>query len=59
MVKGMSKEDAWDYAIGLVKVEDLEPTPEMTKLIEMEKRGEITKKEIQERLGKHYRMKTG
>jgi hypothetical protein len=27
VVKGMSKNEAWDYAVGLVKVDDLEPTP--------------------------------
>jgi len=59
MVKGMEKSEAWDYAIGLIKVDDLEPTPEMKNLIEMEKRGEITKDEIYNRLSKHYRMKTG
>jgi len=59
MVKGMSKNDAWDYAVGLIKVDDLEPTPEMKELIEKEKCGEITKEEIHNRLSRHYRMKTG
>jgi len=59
MVKGMEKNEAWDYAVGLIKVDDLEPTPEMKMLIEMEKRGEITKDEIYDRLNKRYRMKTG
>ena len=55
----MDKNDAWDYAVGLIKVDDLEPTPEMKELIEMEKHGEITKDEIHDRLGKHYRIKAG
>ncbi|MCL2112304.1 MAG: antitoxin VbhA family protein [Clostridiales bacterium] len=59
MVNGMNKNEAWDYAVGLVKVDDLEPTPEMKKLIEMEKQGEITKAEIHDRLCKHYRAKAG
>ena len=59
MVKGMSKDDAWDYALGLLKADGLEPTPEMKEMIEMEKRGEITKDEIYDRLNKRYRMKTG
>ena len=59
MVKGMENSEAWDYAVGLIKVDDLEPTPEMKYLIEMEKRGKITKDEIYDRLNKHYRMKTG
>ena len=59
MVKGMNKSDAWNYAVGMIKIDNLEPTPEMKKLIEMEKRGEISKDEIYEKLNKHYRMKTG
>ena len=59
MVKGMNKNDAWDYAIGMIKVDGLEPTLEMQKLIEMEKQGDISKSEIYERLNKHYRIKTG
>ena len=59
MVKGMEKNEAWEYAAGLIKVDGLEPTQEMKTLIEMEKRGEITKDEIYDRLTKHYRTKTG
>ena len=59
MVKGMKNEEAWDYAVGLIKVDDLEPTPEMKELIEMEKRGEITKEDIYNTLNKRYRMKAG
>ena len=59
MIKGMDKSEAWDYAVGMIKVDGLEPTHEMCILIEMEKRGEITKDEIYNRLNKHYRMKTG
>ena len=29
MVKGMDKNEAWDYALGMIKVDGLEPTPEM------------------------------
>jgi len=55
----MGKNEAWEYAAGLIKVDGLEPTQEMKNLIEMEKRGEISKDEIYDRLSKHYRMKTG
>ena len=58
MVNGMSKNEAWDYAVGMIKVDDLEPTPEMKRLIEMEKRGEVTKEEIYDNLCRHYHMKT-
>lgn len=38
----MSNAEAWDYAIGLVKVDGLEPTEDFKKYIEKEKRGEAT-----------------
>jgi len=59
MVNGMSKNEAWDYAVGMIKGDDIEPTPEMKRLIEMEKRGEVTKEEIHDSLCRHYRMKKG
>lgn len=46
---------AWDYAIGMLKAEDMEPTPEMMGMIEKEKRGEITKEEIREVPGRRYK----
>lgn len=48
---------AWDYAVGMIKVDGLEPTPEMKKLIEREKRGEITMEQIREALDRRYKMK--
>lgn len=45
----------WDYAIGMLKVDGMEPTPEMMEMIEKEKRGEITKGEIREALDKRYK----
>jgi hypothetical protein len=51
----MSNEEAWNYAIGLVKVDGLEPTPEMLEMIELEKCGEITTDEIISRLDAKYR----
>ncbi|MDR3280050.1 MAG: antitoxin VbhA family protein [Synergistaceae bacterium] len=46
---------AWNYAIGLIKVDGLEPTPDMLELIEQEKRGDLTTDEIIEMLDKKYR----
>ena len=48
---------AWDYAVGMIKVDGLEPTPEMRELIEKEKRGEITMEGIKEALDRRYKMK--
>ena len=35
----MTNADAWDYAIGIIKVDGLEPTEELKEYIEKEKRG--------------------
>lgn len=53
----MSKGEAWDFALGLLKVDNLTPSDEMLEMIEMEKRGEITTEEIRERLNKKYSAK--
>ena len=37
----MTNAQAWDYAIGLIKVDGLEPTKEFKDYVEKEKRGEI------------------
>lgn len=36
----------YDYNIGEIKIDGLEPIPEMKELIEKEKRGEITMEDI-------------
>lgn len=36
-------EKAWDYAIGMLRVDGLEPTLEMMEMIEKEKHGEMAK----------------
>ena len=38
----MTNTQAWDYAIGMIKVDGLEPTKEFKEYIEKEKKGEIT-----------------
>lgn len=46
------------YDIEMIKIDGLEPTPEMKELLEKEKRGEITMKEIREIFNSRgYRMK--
>lgn len=47
----------WDYSLGMIKVDGLEPTPEMKKLIEQEKKGEITMDEVKKALDRKYKMK--
>jgi hypothetical protein len=53
----MDNSKAWDYAIGLIKVDGLEPTPQFLEMVEKEKRGEMTMSDIEHELGKRYRMK--
>lgn len=53
----MSKEKAWDYALGIIKVDGLEPSPEFLELVEKEKRGEITTNDIIKTLNGRYKMK--
>lgn len=46
------------YDVEEIKIEGLEPTPEMKELLEKEKRGEITKEEIRDIFSRErYRMK--
>ena len=51
------KDKAWDYALGIIKVDGLEPSPEFLELVEKEKRGEITTKDIIKTLNERYKMK--
>ena len=53
----MSKSDAWDYAIGMIRVDGLEPTPDFLEMVEREKRGEMTREEIKKILDTKYQMK--
>ena len=48
---------AWDYALGTIKVDGLEPSPEFLELVEKEKRGEITTNDIIKTLNERYKMK--
>ncbi len=45
------------YDADSIKVEGIEPTPEMKELLEKEKRGEITREEIHRMFDRGYRMK--
>ena len=54
----MSKEDAWDYAIGMIRVDGLEPSADFLDLVEREKRGELAREDIKKILDTKYQMKT-
>lgn len=40
----------WDYGLGMIKVDGLEPPPEMKELINKEKKGEISMEEAKKPL---------
>lgn len=52
----MTNEQAWDYALGIIKVDGLEPSKDFLKLVEQEKQGKITDTEIIKALDKKYKM---
>jgi len=53
----MEKQAAWDYALRLIKIDGLTPTPEFMIMVEKEIRGEMTLSEIEASLNKKYKMK--
>lgn len=53
----MNNTEAWNYAIGMIKVDGLEPTDEFKEYIEKEKNGEATMQDIKDFLDKKYKMK--
>ena len=52
----MTKSEAWDYAIGMLKVDGLTPTKDFQEYIEKEKRDEITVEDNKKFLDKKYKM---
>ena len=53
----MTVEKAWDYAIGLIKVDGLEPSEDFKKYIELEKEGKATTQDLKQYLDKKYKPK--
>lgn len=49
--------EGWEYALGMIKVDGLEPSDELLELIEKEKKGEVTTEEILLKLNTKYRAK--
>ena len=44
--KGLTKEQAWSYAIGIVQTEGRKVSDKFLEWVEMEKRGEITRDDM-------------
>lgn len=53
----VNSDKKWDYALGMIKVDGLEPTPEFLKLVEKEKKGEMSTDDIRKVLDQKYKMK--
>lgn len=53
----VSTDKKWDYALGMIKVDGLEPSLEFKELIEKESRGEMTTEDMRKVLDKKYKMK--
>jgi hypothetical protein len=59
MATGMCIDKAWDFALGLNKIDGLNPSKQFLDLVEKEKRGKITDKDIEAFLKKKYFEKDG
>lgn len=53
----MDKTEAWNYAIGMVRMAGLEPTKDFKKCIEKEIRGEATMNDLKNHLDQKYKTK--
>jgi hypothetical protein len=53
----MNKKQAWDYALGLIKVDELKPIDDFMKMVDKEIRGELTVEDIEKSLNQKYKMK--
>lgn len=53
----MEKSKAWDFALGIIKVDNLKVSKEFLELVEKEKKKEITDEDIKKFLDKKYRLK--
>ncbi|MBR4174931.1 MAG: hypothetical protein IKR56_06295 [Lachnospiraceae bacterium] len=53
----MTNTQAWDYAIGMIKIDGLEPTKDFLEYIEKEKSGEVTTSDVKKYLDKKYKVK--
>ncbi len=53
----MTNAQAWDYAVGMIRVDGLEPTEDFKEYIEKEKRGEVDMADVKQFLDKKYKVK--
>lgn len=50
----MTNEQAWNFAIGIVRLDGIKPSEEFLELVELQKRGEITNEDIRRELIRKY-----
>ena len=55
----MTNAEAWDYAIGMIRVDGLEPTEDLKKYIEKEKTGEATMEDVKKFLDRSEERRVG
>lgn len=53
----VNSDKKWDYALGMIKVDGLEPSQEFKELVEKEKAGDMTTDDIRKVLDKRYKVK--
>jgi hypothetical protein len=51
----VTRDEAWELALSLIKVDGLKPSDEFLELVEKEKRGEITVEDIRRILYEKYK----
>ncbi len=47
----------WNYALGMIRVDGLEPSPEFLEWVEKEKKGEMTMEDLRRALDQKYKTK--
>ena len=52
----MTKNDAWKYAIGMIKIDGLEPSKDFKKYISLEKKNKATTKDLKKYLDNKYKV---
>lgn len=53
----MTAAKAWDYAIGLIRVDGLEPSEDFKEYIRLEKEGKATTQDLKRYLDRKYKAK--
>ena len=55
-IMSMSTAKAWDFALGLIKLDGLEPSDDFKEMIELEKQGKLTTDDLKRYLDQKYQV---